>query len=111
MLIIFPKPKEITGFCSLAVNLNVCDEIVMNKNNETNLFHIALLKHLDAHGSNQSTLFYILGIFADESDCYKVFQNIVDALNADQKTFELPSSLLQKQPELKDQTKTDPAYL
>ena len=111
MLIIFPKPEQITGFCPLAVNLNIYDEIVIIKNNESNLFNLTLLKHVDAHGSNQSTFLYNLGIFQSESDCYTLFQNILEALNSDQKTFELPPSVLQAPPESADHAKKRPGYL
>ena len=44
MLLILPKPAEILGYHPLAVNLESYDEIIVNKNNETNLFHLALIK-------------------------------------------------------------------
>ena len=92
MLILFPKPKEITGYHILAVNLQRCDEISMSKDKETNLFHLTLIKTFDGHQSNQSAYFYTIGIFETQDNCLTLWQNLLDALNSDQKTFEIPES-------------------
>ena len=90
MLLILPKPAEISGYHTLAVNLENYDEISISKNNETNLFTLAIIRQFDAHGSNQSTFFYVLGAFKSVENCLELFQRIIDALNAGKKTFELP---------------------
>ena len=99
MLLILPKPAKILGYHSLAVNLESYDEIIVNKNNETNLFHLALMKQFDGYGSSHSSSFYILSISQQEEDCLELFQNIVNALNSNQKTFKLPASPLPAEPE------------
>ena len=90
MLLLFPKPEEFTAYHTLAVNLEHYDEIAINKDNETNMFSLAIVRQFDAHGSDQSTFFYILGTFESADDCAALFQQIVDALNAGAQTFELP---------------------
>ena len=99
MLLLFPKPEQVTAYHTLAVNLESYDEIFISKNNETNLFSLAIVRQFDAHGSNQSTFFYILGTFESVDDCIGLFQKIVDALNAGERTLELPPFDLPTQPE------------
>lgn len=102
MLIISPKPAEISGHHPLAVNLESYDEILASKSNKTNLFYLSLIKEFDGHRSSHSSHYYILGTFQSAEDCLAVFQNIVDALNSDQKTFELPESQLPVEPKPAD---------
>ena len=102
MLLIFPKPEEITSYHSLAVNLKSYDEIIAFKNNDSNLFSLDLNKLHDGHRSNQSTSYYTLGIFQSSDACLKLFEEIVDALNAGQQTFKLPLFDLPTQPEPPD---------
>ena len=102
MLLLFPKPIEITGYHPLAINLENYDEVSIVKNNQTNLFSLDLGRQFDGHGSNQSVSYYSLGIFQSAEDCLQLFQEIVDALNSGSKTFALPPPELPAQPEAAD---------
>ena len=110
MLLILPKPAEILEYHALAINLESYDEVSIIKNNETNLFSLNLAKQYDAHGSNQSAFYCTLGIFQTAEGCLSLFQDIVDALNAGQKTFELPLPSLPAQPEDSDHRDQRTAY-
>ena len=101
MLLIYPKPVKDLEFHTLAVNLKTIDEIVMFKV-DVNAFSLSIVKLFDAHNSNQSRWQYTLGTFESIADCLVLFENIVDALNAGQKTFELPHTALPADPEPAD---------
>ena len=89
MLLIFPKPKELSGYIILGILLTNADEIVMNENADET-YSLALLKHLaDAEKSYAHTP---LGTFHTADKCYKVFQEIVDALHSGKQTFKMPAS-------------------
>lgn len=109
MLIIYPKPEKDSEFHTLAVNLKTIDEIVMFKV-DVNAFSLSIVKLFDAHNSNQSRWQYTLGTFESIADCLVLFENIVDALNAGQKTFELPPLSLPLQPEDSDPRDQRSAY-
>ena len=102
MLLILPKSEKILGYHVLAVNLESYDEVSIAENSATNLFSLNLVKHYDAHGSNQSVSYYTLGTFQTAEHCLSLFQEIVNALNTGQKTFDLPPSSLPAQPEDSD---------
>ena len=103
MLIILPKPAKITEYHTLAINLENYDEISISKNNETNLFTLSIIRQFDAHNSNHSAFFFMLGTFESADDCLELFQNIVDALNDGQKTFKIPQVPLPIEPASSDQ--------
>lgn len=110
MLIILPKPAKITEYHTLAINLENYDEISISKNNETNLFTLSIIRQFDAHNSNHSAFFYMLGTFKTANDCLELFQNIVNALNDGQKTFEIPQGPLPVETEPSDQPGRRSAY-
>lgn len=112
MLLIYPKPEEVTGYHPLAMNLESYDEISIFKNTQTNLFHLDFGRQFDGHRSDQSVSYYTLGRFKSAAECLQLFQDIVDALNAGQKTFQLPPSPnLPTQPETADQKGHRGAFL
>ena len=103
MLIIFPKPAENSEYHTLAVNLETADEIIFFKHVDADVFNLSIVKLFDAHNSNQSRWHYTLGTFETADDCLELFQNIVDALNDGQKTFELSQVPLPIEPGPSDQ--------
>lgn len=58
-----------------------------------------MIRQFDVHGSHCSAFFYMLGTFESADDCVELFQQIIDALDTGQKTFELPQFLPPTVPE------------
>lgn len=91
MLLILPRPaEEVTTHNLLAVNLQTCDEMSIVKNEDTGLFVLQIAKVCNPH-TNQPAFFYALGIFQSEAACLTLFQEIVDAVEGGQPTFQLPT--------------------
>ena len=107
MWVIFKPPPKPIDFVLLALHTDSFVELVLGK--PAAKFHVAIQKPFDAHGSNQSTLFYILGIFDTYNEGLEFALDIIDALKNGKTTFELLHHFSPNTDDKKE--KVDNAYL
>ena len=90
MLVILKEPTEELDFNTVALNINAFESIAIIKIDE--VFQLVILKHFDAHFSNQSEIHHILDIFNSYQECLDLWYELLDALKAGDHVFDLRSA-------------------
>ena len=90
MLVILKEPTEELEFNTVAVNINAFESIAIIKIDE--VFQLVILKHFDGHFSNQSEIHHILDIFDTYKECLDLWYELLDALKAGDRVFDLRSA-------------------
>ena len=91
MFILLPKKNFNVGYRILAVNLNNYDEIAMTENNDKTKFSLVLMKIHDGRNQIESTSDLILGVFDSESECFSIFEDILESLKTGKATYKMPN--------------------
>ena len=87
MIIILRDTDTPAARRELTVNVNVYDSFSIRKLGEQ--FQLGLIRYFDGHFSNQSSVFSVIATLQSYKECSDLFNAIMSALEAGDKTFRL----------------------